>query len=181
MSQSTSQDQELFIAPQIIDIPDATNSARIRISGTAPEDMPVTLFVNGDKQKTIVATDGTFEAALSLNDGENDIYAQAENEKTKEKKNSKIYYVRVITDKPELTITSPADGSIIGNSDVRIEGTTGEEVLVKINGLPVVVDSEGTFSYSISLVEGSNTIVIMAIDIAGNTEQKTLTITYEKI
>ena len=61
-----------------------------------------------------------------------------------------------------------------------IKGVTDKEVFIKINDFPVVVNANGDWETSIKLNEGNNSIIIIASDLAGNTETKTLTINYQK-
>ena len=59
-------------------------------------------------------------------------------------------------------------------------GETDKETYIKVNDLPVVVDAQGVFQTMVKLKEGENKIAIIAQDVAGNSEEKILILTYEK-
>ena len=89
---------------------------------------------------------------------------------------------------PTLNVTSPADGSITNVASCTVAGTTNDvtsdpvTLTVKLNsGSPVAVtvNNDGTFSTTISLAEGSNTIVIKATDAAGQSTTVTRTVTLD--
>ena len=74
---------------------------------------------------------------------------------------------------PTLTLTNPADGLITNKSALIVSGktddATSKPVTVTVNGTAVAVNSDGTFSKEITLVNGSNTITVVAKDKAGKT------------
>lgn len=89
---------------------------------------------------------------------------------------------------PTLNITSPTDGLITASSKLNIVGTTNDAtsspvtVTIKLNGTDqgsVTVGSDGTFSKSVTLAEGANTIEITATDAAGKTSSVTRTVTLD--
>ena len=53
-------------------------------------------------------------------------------------------------------------------------------IVNKINNIPVVVSSSGSFQKQITLKEGENKIKIVAVDRAGNIETKEIKVIYEK-
>jgi hypothetical protein len=76
--------------------------------------------------------------------------------------------------KPESPVTS------VHSSNYAIEGTiagSSNGVLVTVNHVPVVVDTNGRFNYLIQLIEGANVVDVEAKDSAGNVALQTLTIT----
>ena len=79
-----------------------------------------------------------------------------------------------------MEITEPSDNFSTSNQEIKIKGSTDKETYVHINDLPVVVDANGNFETSIRLKDGDNQITATAQDIAGNTETKTLKVTYQK-
>ena len=84
------------------------------------------------------------------------------------------------TEKPKLEVSQPNDNSKTNKQEIKIEGKTDKETYIKINGQPVVVDSQGSFVTLFKLNEGDNSIEIIAEDIVGNQEKKTIKVTYSK-
>ena len=78
---------------------------------------------------------------------------------------------------PELGVASPRDGALIAGSSVTVFGDVSDlsPVSVTVNGVATPV-SGGTFSRIVSLVDGENTITVVATDAAGNTSTVTLTV-----
>src|SRR3972149_523111 len=60
-------------------------------------------------------------------------------------------------------ITSPADGAVLNSSPILVEGTVSSNANVTVNGIQASV-SNNTFSASIPLIEGINTITVTASD-----------------
>ena len=84
---------------------------------------------------------------------------------------------------PVLNVTSPDDGLITNKSTVVVAGTTNDTtsspVTLTVNGNTVSVGSDGSFSTSVTLSEGENTITIEAVDRAGKVSTVTRTVTFD--
>ena len=84
---------------------------------------------------------------------------------------------------PVLNVTSPDDGLITNKSTVVVAGTTNDAtsspVTLTVNGNTVSVGSDGSFSTTVTLSEGENTITIEAVDKAGKVSTVTRTVTYD--
>lgn len=84
---------------------------------------------------------------------------------------------------PTLTITSPNDNIKVNQATCVVSGTTNDAtsspVSVTINGTSVTVGTDGSFSKSITLNEGANTITIVATDSAGKSTTVTRTVTLD--
>jgi len=82
---------------------------------------------------------------------------------------------------PVITIDSPKDGSSTGEENCLVKGNVKEDFLeaFTINDIPVKVDSQGNFSYTVKLSAGNNIIKLKAVDEAGNTTEKDLRVTYD--
>ncbi len=63
---------------------------------------------------------------------------------------------------PNLQIISPQDGTTVYQSKIVVTGKTDRGAEVTINGNSVAVTSDGTFTGTVNLDEGDNTIVIVA-------------------
>lgn len=170
----------LLRSPKIYDIVTATNSAIIDISGTTTKGKTTKIYVNNDEYKRFISDSDEFDARIRLEEGDNEVYVEVTDIKTDLSKQSPVYNVRYITKKPTLNITSPQTESTVNTDQIRIEGETDSDVLIRINSIPVVVDGEGRFSYNLRLKEGDNDITIEAEDIVSNIVTERLKIRYEK-
>lgn len=87
---------------------------------------------------------------------------------------------------PVLTLTSPAENLVTNNDQCIVSGTTNDvtsnpvTLTVKLNsGEPQEVEVEpgGTFSHTVTLTEGVNTIVVTATDSSGKSTEISRTVT----
>ena len=76
------------------------------------------------------------------------------------------------TEKPKLEVSQPNDNTKTNKQEIKIEGKTDKETYIKVNGQPVVVDSQGAFQTLLKLNDGDNSIEIIAEDIVGNQEKR---------
>lgn len=95
---------------------------------------------------------------------------------------------KIDTVPPTLNVTAPANNLITNQTACTVTGNTNDvtsspvTVTVKLNSgtaAAVTVEADGTFSKSLSLAEGSNTITIVAKDGAGKTTTVTRTVTLD--
>ena len=77
-----------------------------------------------------------------------------------------------------LNVNTPTDGLITSESTITVNGIVEIGATLIINGIPVTPDSNGQFSHEVTLVEGENTITVIATDIEGNTTTITRTVTF---
>ena len=84
------------------------------------------------------------------------------------------------TPKPEffVTVTEPTDNSIINADKVEVMGRTTPGAIVSVNGELAEVDEGGNFTMMVVLEEGPNIIEVIASDLEGNEESRTLVIMY---
>ena len=176
-----SKTEESFSSIDISSIPQATNSAKIIISGSTLNFDILDFYLNEKKVKEIESSSDIFSEEIGdLEKGDNSIYIRARSEDNRTIKKTIIYKVFYKNEKPKLEITEPSDNFSTSNQEIKIKGSTDKETYVHINDLPVVVDANGNFETSIRLKDGDNQITATAQDIAGNTETKTLKVTYQK-
>ncbi len=64
-----------------------------------------------------------------------------------------------------LTVTVPEDESVVSSELVTVSGKTAPDAVVSVNGVIVEVDPLGEFSASALLLEGPNTIEVVASDL----------------
>ena len=80
---------------------------------------------------------------------------------------------------PQITITSPADGSVFFEPPVSIVGTAQNISVITLNGAPIFTDSEGRFGQKLLLLPGYNILTISAQDRFGKKVEKTLQLVYK--
>lgn len=77
-----------------------------------------------------------------------------------------------------LKIISPANGSTVSTSNIKLRGQTTPVAEIFVNDLETKADSRGDFSLSLELLEGENEFAIIATDDEGNFAEATLAVTY---
>ncbi len=153
-----------------------TMNATITVAATASDGNGVTVNTNG-----VSLTDaggGNFSGSVPLNQGSNVLTTTA----TDLAGNATSVVRNVVRDTvpPALTVTSPAEGATTAVEMVTVSGTVSDltSVTVTVNGAGVTVTS-GSFSKSVTLDDGPNTIAVVATDAAGNTSTVSRTVTYQ--
>lgn len=176
------KNQNLIEDIDIDSIPVATNSARIFVGGSVVNFDQVEFYLNGDlvKEIMLLTSDNFNEEIGDLNKGGNEIYVIGKSKESEEEKKSKIFTVLFKGEKPKLEVKEPQDNLKTNSSEIKVLGQTDKETYIKVNDLPVVVDAQGIFQTLVRLKDGENKIIILAQDVAGNSEEKTLTVIYEK-
>lgn len=125
----------------------------------------------------------TYTPSNALDDGNHTIYVTAtDNDGNTD--TSSFVAITVDTNPPELVITSPSDNLVTNKTSVMVIGTTNDAtsspVTLTINGNSVTVQSDGSFSHSVALNAGTNTITIVATDAAGKTTTVQRTVLYDE-
>ncbi|HEX9832470.1 MAG TPA: hypothetical protein VGA66_05175, partial [Mycobacterium sp.] len=89
--------------------------------------------------------------------------------------------VTVDTMPPEITVTEPSDGSITNQRSIGIAGSLSERADLTLDGDPVVVGLDLGFSTIADLIEGANTLALVATDRAGNVGSAAVTVTLDTV
>ncbi len=141
------------------------------MSGTVLDSTSATLKINGNNVP--VGVSGVFSYQSSIIEGKDTITVVA----TDAAGNTTTISRLVIRDSqsPIINLTSPIDNLITNLPSVTFSGTVKDSSAVMLtvtvgSGTPsqLKLGSDGTFSTQVSLVEGTNTILITATDTAGN-------------
>ncbi|MBT0653541.1 hypothetical protein [Geomobilimonas luticola] len=156
-----------------------TNKVTLNISGSASDAGGLqSVTVNG--QAVTVNADGSFSTALTLVAGANTVTVIAT-----DKAGNQTTDTRTITfdpTAPVLTVSAPADNSTTSQSFITLNGTINEasSVSVSVNdGAPQSASISGTtYSATVYLVAGVNTITVNATDLAGNITTVKRTVSY---
>ncbi|WP_312027472.1 Ig-like domain-containing protein, partial [Brevibacillus agri] len=72
------------------------------------------------------------------------------------------------TDTTPPTLTVDESAVTVNNATYTLTGTAEVGATVTVNGEAVTVAEDGTFSAVVTLVEGANTLTVVAKDAAGN-------------
>lgn len=168
-------------APIIDPLPEATNSAKLAVSGFASDADAVKIYLSDSPVGDAKVEAGKFEYKdLGLKNGENKISAKA-SFSGKDSDFSNIETVIFDRDEPKLEIETPVEGQTISvNNRVRVIGQTDKDAQVYANGFLGSTDADGKFEVSVPLVEGENTIEVKAIDEAGNSVSKSVKVNFRK-
>lgn len=129
----------------------------------------------------------SYTPTIALTDGEHSIVFNA-SDYDGNAATAKTVTFKVDTVPPTLSVTSPTNNLITNTAKLTVTGTTNDvtsspvTVKITLNSTDqgaVTVQSNGSFSKSISLNSGVNTIVITATDSAGKASSVTRTVTLD--
>jgi len=136
----------------------------VRVSGLS--EFGVFLSVNG--YSVTVAPNGTWSVVLALPEGLNILPIAAADQVGN--LNYTGWVVFVDSDVPEITLASPT-ATLSSKSQVLVAGTVSDTELVAllVNGLPVTFNATGAFSTTLTLLDGMDPIIIVAVDAAQHT------------
>ena len=177
--QSLEEDQTFVPIPNIDSLPKATNESEITLTGTSLPGLKIDIFLNGAKVKTaLVNSNGDFDATLDLTEGENIIKTKAiKNNINSDFSNSTIVIFK--KKEPELSIDSPSDGAeISGQNPIEVKGKTDPGSSVIVNDFQAITNSNGDWSYLLTLRQGDNEIKVSTIDSASNKAEKVIRVKY---
>lgn len=144
-----------------------TGSNIITVSGTATDEAPVAISLNG--MRIDVSPAGAFTGVVHLPVGASQIVVIAEDAVGNRSQETRT--VTVDNTAPVLSDLTPTEGTNVNAPTVTVKGRISDEtpVTVKVNGVNAVVNSSNIFEASgVSLSEGVNYLSVEAIDQAGN-------------
>lgn len=153
-----------------------TGTSYVELQYSFSKNCILKVTVNGNTTESEVTGQGSFTA--DIDDGTNEIYVEAELE-------DYIYYVlnsqvSVDTNPPSIYLYDNLDGKSVAQDTITIIGKITDADLLKIDGVEVSFNENGTFSVDKSLEEGENVISIEAKDNSGNVSLRTVTL-YKKV
>ena len=171
--------------PIVCNVVDETNGSGINLSTLSVKvdgtSIPytTTAITNGyaaTATPTTALTDGSHTITVDVKDNDGNAAAQ------------KTSTFKLDTVPPSLNITAPSVGLITNKAALTVQGTTNDAtsspvtVTMTLNGTDqgtVTVNSDGSFSKAVTLIEGTNAIVITAKDAAGKTSSVTRNVTLD--
>lgn len=119
---------------------------------------------------------GEYTFDVPLNDGNNNIKFYIVDADGNMRSTSASYVKD--TTPPEITFESDYDGITTNSATYTIAGTIKDYAAFTINEKNVDVTTDGSFSYDCALHEGENVIKVAASDVAGNTVNYDIKLTY---
>jgi N-acetylneuraminic acid mutarotase len=141
-----------------------TNQREIIVSGSVLDADLVSLTINGI---VVIPVHSNFQTTITLNEGSNTITVVAIDEQN----NTSSTSVEVISDTevPLVTITSPGDGTTVASGSLVVAGNVLDANLesVLVNNMPATI-TDDTFFCNVPVLDGANTITVVATDRAGN-------------
>jgi RHS repeat-associated protein len=162
-----------------------TYDALIDVAGTATDDGlnatgVVRVVVNGRQAQYDSATKQWSISGVALSYGDNTITAVATDGASPAHDGSATLHVtRNRIPPPTLNVTNPQNGGVYAASTITVAGTVSslstDPVVVKVNGETASVNG-GSFTKTVALVEGSNTINVVATDSLNQEAQSFVTI-----
>ncbi|MCK4968919.1 MAG: hypothetical protein KAS77_00265, partial [Thermoplasmata archaeon] len=151
-----------------------TNQSQLTVLGTTDPDV-ISLTLNGE---ALDSYGGTFNKAIQLNEGMNNIIIIA----TDYAGNIANATRQIILDsiQPIMVVKHPINELYTNEITVQMGGITDREgVTMTIDGEPVPIQTDGTWTHTVSLFNGWNFILIDAVDIALNHRMVTHKIFYD--
>lgn len=158
--------------PKFNYFPASTNQQNVTISGNSEAGATITLNFNNSPQEVLADANGAFYSNLTLPQGISNFFAMATDQAGNISQNTQNFQITFDNKMPDLSITSPTDGTSFFGSiqrQVTIQGKTDPGSQVTINDRIISVDDLGNFQYTTTLNEGTNLFTIKSTDQAGNT------------
>ena len=158
-------------------------------SGVNPESIGITIDsgskITGESIQKEEITNGykcTYTPDTALSDGNHTIKLDASDNDGNAASQVSVT-VKIDTVPPVLNVTSPTEGLTTNKNTVTVSGTTNDvtssPVTLKVNEQVVEVQENGSFSTTVTLTEGENTITIVATDAAGRSTTVTRHVTLD--
>lgn len=168
--------------PNVDNLPSATNSAKLKISGFAPGASRVDIYLKSEKVGEATVKDNKFQFEdLILEKGDNNILGKSISSSGGESEFSQQQNVIYDNEEPKLEIETPSESqSFSGNNRILVSGKVDTDVQVYANGFLANINSDGKFEVLVPVPEGEITIEIKAVDDAGNTRVEKRKINYKK-
>jgi len=162
----------LDTTPPVLTVTAPTAGSRVltnvvHVAGATEADAAVTV----DGNSAPVASGGDFSVDIVLPDGSHTITVVATDPAGNQAQLTRTIDVGAAPDTtaPVVTVTSPSDGASVDQASVVVSGTVDDvSSTVRENGVDVHPVADGSWSVTIALVAGSNTITVTATDAAGN-------------
>lgn len=91
---------------------------------------------------------------------------------------ARAFELRIDDTPPFLTVLAPSQEALVESDTIEVLGAAEFGVELTLNGRPLLVGSDGSFSDQVSIKAGENSLVFVATDAAGNLSEKRRLVTY---
>ncbi len=136
-----------------------TNHDVITVKGTTEPLCQV--WIQGTEVE--VSAEGAFVTTVALEEGMNTIRVKARKPGYLESITIERQIIKD-TKGPELVVIEPESEIFIASNEVEIVGKTEPKSRVLVNGLPVLMEEDGSFRVTVPVEEGENYIYVAALD-----------------
>lgn len=167
--------------PRIDEVPQATSKLSIDVKGFTEASATVIIEFNGNTEEVLAGVGGEFSKNFKLLNGENSFVLKARDQAGNESQPTRIFEITFDNEEPKLQVTSPAEDAIFFGSaqrQITIHGVTDSDVNLNINDRFVSVTDDGNFSFTTTLIDGTNQFNIKSTDLAGNSSEVDLSVTF---
>jgi len=169
------------IVPRFDTLPEATNNAKLKLSGTTEPGAFVTIEYGIYEDEVVAGSDGSFNLIINLKEGDNTIRAYSEDSSGNKSTEVVTADVKYDTTPPKFDVETPSNGSTFYGSkqrQVTISGITETDSQITINDRFVYVEEDGKFAFATTLSDGENKFIVKSTDAAGNSSEKELTLNF---
>ena len=164
---------------------DVVQGSAVEVEGTFSDESPVSVvYVNGEPATLVGGGSGTgqFRARLTAPSGALAIEAAAHDAAGNVGRDT--IAVQADASAPAITVGAPAPGTATNGATIRVAGTVADEsrVTLAANGAPVPVAADGSFEADVPLRadDGTQSIVLVATDAAGNASTASVDVTVDR-
>jgi len=126
-----------------------------------------------------VGADGTFSTTVALAEGPNPIAVVATDDEGN--RGTVLRSVTRDTVPPSLTVSMPSEGARSRSSLVRVAGTVEVGATLSVRNLPILPDDAGGWQVDLGLPDGTHSIAVRAVDMAGNVATLSRTVTVDTV
>ncbi len=88
------------------------------------------------------------------------------------------FELRIDNTPPFLALFAPTDNITVETPEIEVLGASEKDAFLLLNGKDITVGDDGSFLEAVMLVTGSNTLLLEAVDAAGNVSSKSHTVIY---
>lgn len=166
-------------APKLINAPTATKDATVTLQGKAWPGMGIVVYDKAGNALIAVNSNDKGEFTLAnipVGEGTTELRLRAVSSAWRVSFPRKVL-IRKDTIAPALSVQNLQGATVTGSNTV-ISGKAEPGSTVTVNGVKTTVAADGTWTATISLKPGSNSVTVTATDAAGNATTQTQNITY---
>lgn len=91
-----------------------------------------------------------------------------------------LYQAQNLINGPQISVTTPINGSTVDNSSVLITGTAKNVAFISLNDRQIFIDEHGTFNEELLLGSGYNVWKLEAKDKFGRIVSKKIELVFKK-